>query len=739
MGIQNESAMTMRNTIVEGDCVMLAPLLSLGGNVESTGNSCGFDPAGTDLVDVPKLALNLGPLADNGGPTQTQALAPFSVALDRISEPECVDADGLPLLTDQRGVSRPQGPACDSGAFELSDGPPPMGACINDADRMTYESLEYIDSDGMFWTCIDAAAAIGTDCVFGSAQSEPPLEGCGAEAGAVIACFPNCPEEVIETFGACVAFCIAGATGLSSGCASCYGEAAACGAAFCTSSCVGDINSPSCVACRVENGCIPGFDTCSGLPDDIDCDGTGGTGGSGGSGGTGGVPSVPLSVSADPVDGTTFDPEVTVALEAAGDASATAVIYYTIDLTEVEVPTGAGGAGGAGLADTSGTQVYTGPITLNATTVVKFVAVAGDGSEQTDEELAGYVKAAPGSKSEQWAQSGHGDIGAAAWRHWDPDGEVDADNPTADPAVDGCAKCHSAAEAPLRGFLQFATTGANADPGPLPLGLDCAGCHDGLIPDTIYSDLGTYAFLDPVEFPSLLTADFGNPSNICISCHQGRYSTVQVDEAIAASPGPYAFLNIHYYAAGATFFGTQVKGGYEYGGLTYVGQNAFADHTGLAPAQLNDCVQCHMNSDAADEKNHTFMPKVATCTVGTGCHTDTNGTFQGLSGSPSGNYADVQILLGELLPSIETYANDVIGMPIFYANNLFPYWCNDNGNPCTFNNRYVSFDATLLKAAYNYQTGQRDPGGFIHNGAYMKQLLIDSIVDLGGLPGVARP
>jgi hypothetical protein len=280
-------ALTIRNTILDGQCVGASDVLSLGGNIESPGNTCTLIPP-FDLFNVPAAQLGLEPLTDNGGPTQTQALAPFSVALDRISEPECVDADGLPLLADQRGVSRPQGPACDSGAFELSDGPPPMGACINDADRMTYESLEYIDSDGMFWTCIDAAAAIGTDCVFGSPQSEPPLEGCSAEASAVIACFPNCPEEVIETFGTCVAFCIAGATGLSSGCASCYGEAAACGAAFCTFACAGDLNSPSCVACRVENGCIPGFDTCSGLPDDIDCDGTGGTGGSGGNAGSGG-------------------------------------------------------------------------------------------------------------------------------------------------------------------------------------------------------------------------------------------------------------------------------------------------------------------------------------------------------------------------------------------------------------------------------------------------------------------
>ena len=279
---------TIRNTILDGPCIGASDVVSLGGNIESPGNTCWLIP-GIDLINVPAAQLGLAPLANNGGPTETQALAPFSVALDRISEPECVDGNGLPLLTDQRGVPRPQGPACDSGAFELGDGPPPMGACINDADRMTYESLEYIDSDGMLFTCIDAAAAIGSNCVFGSAQSEPPLEGCAAEAAAVLACFPNCPEDVIETLGICVAFCAAEATGLSSSCARCYGEATACGVAWCASLCVVDIDFPPCVSCRIENGCIPGFDTCSGLPGDIDCSGTGGTGGSGGTGGTGGT------------------------------------------------------------------------------------------------------------------------------------------------------------------------------------------------------------------------------------------------------------------------------------------------------------------------------------------------------------------------------------------------------------------------------------------------------------------
>jgi hypothetical protein len=47
----------------------------------------------------------------------------------------------------------------------------------------------------------------------------------------------------------------------------------------------------------------------------------------------------------------------------------------------------------------------------------------------------------------------------------------------------------------------------------------------------------------------------------------------------------------------------------------------------------------------------------------------------------------------------------------------------------------------LLKAAYNYQVSHKEPCGYIHNADYIKQLLIDSILDLGGtVPGgITRP
>ncbi|HEY1014650.1 MAG TPA: choice-of-anchor Q domain-containing protein, partial [Herpetosiphonaceae bacterium] len=67
--------------------------------------------------DQPRVANVLaGPLADNGGPTWTHALLPGSPALN---------AGGMSCPgVDQRGVSRPQGAACEIGAFELEEADP---------------------------------------------------------------------------------------------------------------------------------------------------------------------------------------------------------------------------------------------------------------------------------------------------------------------------------------------------------------------------------------------------------------------------------------------------------------------------------------------------------------------------------------------------------------------------------------------------------------------------------------
>jgi hypothetical protein len=114
--ISNVGTATVRNTLIAGDCWLATPLDSLGGNIESEGNTCGLGHP-SDQVSVPAPLLLLGPLADNGGPTQTHALLPGSVAID------VIPADMCEVTEDQRGLPRPVGTTdpkrCDVGAFEV--------------------------------------------------------------------------------------------------------------------------------------------------------------------------------------------------------------------------------------------------------------------------------------------------------------------------------------------------------------------------------------------------------------------------------------------------------------------------------------------------------------------------------------------------------------------------------------------------------------------------------------------
>jgi uncharacterized repeat protein (TIGR01451 family)/CSLREA domain-containing protein len=88
-----------------GNCA--GKLTSQGHNLED-GTSCALTGPGDLSNQNPMLA----PLADNGGPTLTQALIPGSPA---------IDAGGSPCpAKDQRGVNRPAGAGCDIGAYEFA-------------------------------------------------------------------------------------------------------------------------------------------------------------------------------------------------------------------------------------------------------------------------------------------------------------------------------------------------------------------------------------------------------------------------------------------------------------------------------------------------------------------------------------------------------------------------------------------------------------------------------------------
>ncbi len=129
----------LRNTLIDGDCDDVGETVSLGYNIEIRGNTCGLDPDGTDLVNVPDPML--GPLQDNGGPTWTHALLPGSPAINQIPEAACE------VETDQRGKPRPEtgGTMCDVGAFERQPEALDLLILIDDSASMRDEQDKFAE------------------------------------------------------------------------------------------------------------------------------------------------------------------------------------------------------------------------------------------------------------------------------------------------------------------------------------------------------------------------------------------------------------------------------------------------------------------------------------------------------------------------------------------------------------------------------------------------------------------
>jgi formate-dependent nitrite reductase cytochrome c552 subunit len=376
------------------------------------------------------------------------------------------------------------------------------------------------------------------------------------------------------------------------------------------------------------------------------------------------------------------------------------------------------------------TLVIIGVIVLSA---VVLAACGGTAAKATETPAAPTAAAQPTLDvpfKDDFLGSGHTNAKAEAFNHWN----------SADPAVVpiACAKCHTSA-----GFQDFAANGKVTADVPAPAGtFTCTTCHNPAV-----------MALTSVTFPSgkvVNTTEEGEAT--CMQCHQGRQSKVSVDKQITDfnatdvdavvqpmkdSTGKavnFGFLNVHYFAAGATLYGSQAQMGYEYDGKIYDPKFRHVDGVDTCldchnqhslQVRVDKCAECHQNVKTVDDlKNNRENGSLV--------------DYNGNGNTTEGIYYELKGVQDILYSSIQLYASEVSKTPIVYDAATNPYFFvagsdgqpakDDKGNAIAYN----AWTARLLKAAYNYQTSAKDPGAFAHNAKYVIELLYDSIDDLNG-------
>jgi hypothetical protein len=311
----------------------------------------------------------------------------------------------------------------------------------------------------------------------------------------------------------------------------------------------------------------------------------------------------------------------------------------------------------------------------------------------------------------QWAASAHGNVESRSFRRWDND-----EPPEISPR---CAKCHS-----TTGYLDFlgadgSTPGQVDKAAPVGTTIECQACHNDVSRTK-----------DSAVMPSgAEIAGLGKTAN-CMECHQGRASTVQVDEAVQGVGADtvntdLSLPNIHNKAAGPTQYGTQAQGGYEYRGRAYVSRYMHVD-------DFNTCITCH---DAHSLKIDADV--CSACHIGVRTRADlktiraTNVDYDGDGDISEGIASEIEALQERLLGSMQVYAAATEGCdPLVY----------DGGFQNEAGESYTTWTPRLLKAAYNYRYSAIEPGNYAHSALYAIQLLHDSLNDLGAsTAGLPRP
>ena len=338
---------------------------------------------------------------------------------------------------------------------------------------------------------------------------------------------------------------------------------------------------------------------------------------------------------------------------------------------------------------------------------IAFASLAPTASATDDFDLDAIAKAI-----DDWLTSPHADHDSRSFTYWNERGSV----------PENCAACHSEP-----GFIDFigadgSEAGVVNHPAAINAVIGCASCHTA-----------TAHALDSVDLPSGVSVHGLGMNATCTICHSGRASgdsvldaTANLDEDTVSAD--LQFINIHFGVAAAVMQGGDGRAGFHYPGQSYAGQ--FRHVPGA-----DTCIACH--------EAHTTQVQEDGCLS---CHRGVeelrdirtrHQDFDGDGDNSKGIHAEIEGLHAQLYDAIQAYALSVAGTAIGYDSGTNPYFFIDSDgdgvideSEAVRDNRYQSWTPRLLKAAYNYQVVQKDPGGYVHNPAYLLQLLYDSIESL---------
>ena len=335
-----------------------------------------------------------------------------------------------------------------------------------------------------------------------------------------------------------------------------------------------------------------------------------------------------------------------------------------------------------------------------------------------------------------WWGSGHADVRSISFNYWNED----------DPPLvpENCAKCHSGS-----GFIDYiGQDGSEAmavdQLAAVSSPVSCFVCHNEKADQ-----------LAAAQFPSGVQVAMQPGDVLCGTCHSGLSAGSRVDSVSEGFSDDEVvpdtrLVTPHYAYAAATWLGSEAGGGYEYPGKLYVGRFEHANG-------VETCTQCHDPHSTRIRKDfESNQPDLCAA-----CHSNVTGyadykdiyvkgaDYDG-DGLIEGTFHEIEGTRDILYQAIQSYAKQVIKEPVGWADrNPFLYKdTNDDGiidsSEAVPANTYSSLTPRLMRAAFNYQFSIKDPAGYVHNGRYILQLLVDAIQDISSVTefqagNLARP